>query len=364
MTIKKVVDSKAGQWFHWQHEFYTKLAYLFAWLPPYRYVFVLTNQCNMKCDKCFQDRKFGIGKAMTARQWMDLSDEIPGWSRITMTGGEPLVLPDFKNIFKKVASKHLCNLITNGVLLNEETVDLLLSYPKFKVLGVSVDNLKYKGANLRGYTDHQWAHLESILKYFVLRKKQTGSSCRLEIKTLVCDENADNLFDIHRYVMETLEADHHSFQFLKGSPLQHADKSYALGRIFTNAPAPRYKKFDVIVSELKKIKQYNVEYRKTSFLHPKAADLNSEKPFNDISFLNAEEFDIKSFKACPFPWSSVHINYDGEVFPCLSVSLGNVKEQKLMAILNGGARRHFQHHLRKNGLVEACNRCGWLRRAD
>jgi MoaA/NifB/PqqE/SkfB family radical SAM enzyme len=361
--IKKYINGRMGQWFHFKHELYTKLATIFPWLPPYRYVFVLTNQCNMKCENCFQDRKFSVEKAMAPQQWMDLSDAIPGWSRITMTGGEPLVLPNFRNIFKKVAARHSCNLITNGVLLNEESVDLLLSFPKFKVLAVSIDNLKSQGANLRGYSDSQWSHLESILRYFVHRRNEIRSSCLLEIKTLVCDENADVLFELHRFIMEVLEADHHSFQFLKGSPLQHADKCYALDQIFVNSPAPRYKKFDVIVNELKKIKQYNSQHQKTSFMHPKAADLNSEKPFKDISFLNAAEFDTKCFKACPFPWSSVHINYDGEVFPCLSVSLGNLRENRIQDILNGGARRHFQFLLRKNRLVQACNRCGWLRQA-
>jgi MoaA/NifB/PqqE/SkfB family radical SAM enzyme len=357
------MDKIIKQWFHFQHEFYTKLAYILPWLPPYRYVFVLTNQCNMHCRYCFQDRRFDAEKTLMAQQWIDLSDMIPGACRITMTGGEPLILPYFKDVFKRIAERHPCNLIANGILLNEETVDFLLSFPKFKILAVSIDNLKTGGMNLREYSDGQWGHLGNILRYFVRRRNEIGSRCMLEIKTLILDENAESLFDIHRYCTESLKADHHTFQFLKGSPLQHADKNCRLEHIFEASNAPQYKKFDIIVNKLKEIKQYNIQHHMTSFLHPAVADIHTEKTFKDISFINSMEFQAGRFKACQFPWSSVHINYDGEVYPCLSVPMGNVKIKSLRDILSGEARRTFCAVLKKNHLVQACNRCGWLRQA-
>ena len=33
------------------------------------------------------------------------------------------------------------------------------------------------------------------------------------------------------------------------------------------------------------------------------------------------------------PWSSVHINVDGNLFPCMAVSMGNVKNTKLSEII-------------------------------
>ena len=33
-------------------------------------------------------------------------------------------------------------MITNGILLNEELIDFLLTYKKFKVLSISIDNKK------------------------------------------------------------------------------------------------------------------------------------------------------------------------------------------------------------------------------
>lgn len=348
------------QIFHFKHEAYTKLACRLPFLPPYRHVFVLTNLCNMRCSNCFQEKN-PAGAAMTAGQWMDLSDRIPAFSRITITGGEPLLFPGVENVLKNVAERHQCNLITNGLLINEELVDLFLSLPKFRILAISIDNLLSGRVNIRGYTEKQWVNLENILKIFVRRRNEAGSDCMLEIKTLILDENAEELFNIHRYCMETLGADHHTFQFLKGSPLQHSLKTVALGEVFKPSKAHVYEKFGYIIKELNRIKDYNIKNKKTSFLHPLVSDICTQKPVTDFSYINNERFEPGIFKRCSFPWSSVHINYDGEVFPCLSVALGNVKKDSLKNILRGKPYRDFLKAAKENGLFQACNRCGWLR---
>ena len=360
MNIGTYIDKKLKQVYHFRHEVYAKLAYYIPWLPPDRYVFVLTNQCNLKCKYCFQDRKYKKG-TLTKEQWIELSEQLPSFCRVAITGGEPLILRSFREIFESIAKRHPCNLITNGVLLTEETVDLLLSFPKFKVLAISIDGLKEDTMNIRGLSEKQWGNVERVLKYFVYRRDQTGSCCVLEIKTLVLDENANSLFVLHRYCMENLKADQHTFQFLKGSPLQHSDKAYKLEQIFEKSHAPTYKNFDTILSQLEKIRHYDTLNNKVAFLHPIVAKLNSKTPLNNISFLNNEMFDQKLFKPCKFPWSSIHVNYDGELFPCLSIPIGNIKEKSLKEILQGKAYKDLLSIIREKGTVEACNRCGWLR---
>lgn len=360
MVLKKQLHKIYNQFFHFRHEIYTKLAYYFPLVPPHRFVFVLTNQCNLNCKNCFQDRELKRN-LLSKEEWIGLSDTIPRSSRVTITGGEPLLFQGFKEVFKSIASSHQCNLITNGVLLTEELVDLLLSFSKFRVLAISIDDLKSHIDNIRGLGHKQWEDLERILKYFIVRRDKTNSSCALEIKTLVLDENADRLFDIHKYCMEQLKADQHTFQFLKGTPLQHSDKIYDIKQIFSDYQASIYKKFDLIINELNKIKEYNVLYHKTAFLHPIVADLNTGKPLKDISFMNKGVFNKQLFRPCKFPWSSLHVNYDGQILPCLSVAVGNIKENSISQILKGKIYKGFLSVIRKNGLVGACNGCGWLR---
>jgi MoaA/NifB/PqqE/SkfB family radical SAM enzyme len=330
---------------------------------PKRYCYILTNLCNLACTFCFQDRKKQKG-AMTKEDWINLTDQLPEYARVTLTGGEPIVFNGFKEVFHSVASRFECNMITNGLLLTEELIDFFLSYENFKVLSISIDNVKNtirKQANIKELNwDKKWNHVEKMMRYFQKRKTELGNSCTLDSKTVVLDENASDLFDIHKYCIEDLECDTHSFQFLKGSPIQHSDLMFDYNEIFKKSFAPTYKHWNIIVSELKKVKKYNIEKTKYGFLHPQVTSLTDGEAEFDIDYLNNIEHDKKLYKACNSPWMSVHVNVDGNLFPCLAIPMGDVRDG-LKNILEGQKFKEFRDTIKRNGTVEACNRCGWLK---
>ncbi len=347
---------KKTEEFHNKHDEYTEIIYNTPGMLPHRYVFVLTNQCNLRCHFCYQARKYRKN-SMKTEDWISLAKQLPEYARVTLTGGEPLIFPGFKKVFSYVAERFNCNIITNGILLNKESIDFLLSFPRFKVLSVSVDNI---GNTLRDVKEAQWKHLENMMRYFIRCRKDVGSDCVLDVKTLVLDENADELLAIHQYCVEELGCDHHAFQFLKGSPIQHADEMFEFSDIVKKSCAPVYEKFDVIKQGLEQIRLYNIRKGKVAFVHPKIASLTSEEPLPDIDLLNTTEHVSSDFLPCKFPWSSVHINSGGELFPCLAVSMGNVKEASLPEIISRESFEQFRELIRKEGSIEACNRCGWL----
>ena len=80
--------------------------------------------------------------------------------------------------------------------------------------------------------------------------------------------------------------------------------------------------------------------------------------------LNEEEHKKENFQPCAQPWSSVHINVDGTVFPCLAVSMGNIQEKNIKEIIFDDQFKKFKKILKKDGTVEACNRCGWLQLSE
>ena len=92
-----------------------------------------------------------------------------------MTGGEPIVIKNFRKIFDHVASKFECNMITNGLLLTEDLIDFMLKYKNFKVLSISIDNENNalrKQANIQEEKwDQKWRHVEKMMLYFQKRKK-------------------------------------------------------------------------------------------------------------------------------------------------------------------------------------------------
>lgn len=357
--LPKYLEEQKKQFFHLRHEMMTHLLYRVPRMLPDRYVFVLTNLCNLKCSFCFQQKDLRPDR-MTLENWINVVNQLPAYARVTLTGGEPLMFPEFRKIFAYIAARFDCNMISNGLLLNEETTDFLLSFPRFKVLSVSIDDFKNK---VRGVTERQWERCEGLLNYFVRKREEFNSRCVFEVKCVVLDENAEYLFDLYRFAVEKLRCDHFSFQFLKGSAIQHADYMFPFEAMLKKSSAPVYTKFETIKQQLTMIRDYNLREHRKVFLHPKVADLNTDQPLPDLDFLNEREHIKTNFYPCKFPWSSVHINVDGQLFPCMAIAMGNVKEQFLMDIVQGKEFTRFKDLIRREGTVEGCNRCGWLRPA-
>ena len=98
---------------------------------PYRATakWAITGRCNMKCKHCFlsaPDAKFG---ELSHDECMKLIDEMAeaGISRIGLTGGEPLLRPDFFEIVDALTARNISivGIATNGLLVNERFIGQL-----------------------------------------------------------------------------------------------------------------------------------------------------------------------------------------------------------------------------------------------
>ncbi len=342
-------------WDHHQKKTYD--AYTENYIYPNRYVFVLTNLCNLRCEFCFQARQ-KRKDALNTSDWLDLIDQIPENSRITLTGGEPFVFKGFQEVYQKVVEKHFCNIISNGTLFKKENIEFVIASERLKVLSVSIDEIFSKN---RGVSDLQWNRMIDGINHFHTLKKKRKTNVALDVKAVIMDENASDLYKLNRFAFEELRADTVSYSFLKGSSIQHSDFEVPYDKIYHEYKAYEYKKFDIILSELKRIRQYNKINKKYSFLHPNIFNINDGDQEISIKYINNKNHDKKFFKPCMSPWGSIHINVDGNIFPCMSISLGNIKDYSLKEILQGEIFKKFKEHIKKEGTVSACNRCGYLK---
>lgn len=325
---------------------------------PHRYVLIITNKCNLRCDFCFQ-RKKNIPGSLNVEDWESVIDQLPPYAWVTLTGGEPLFFKDFRRLFSYVSDRFPCNIISNGLLLNEELIDHLLEKENFKTLSISVDDTKNA---IRGVKHNEWIQCEKKLKYFASHPVKKKFNTIFDTKTVVLDENAENLFDIFRYCTEELGADTHSFQFLKGSPLQHADFMSPIEKIFEPSFAVTYSKWKIILDQLEKVREYRPG-DKRSYVHPKFINLRSNIKFEkkSVEYINNVRHDKNRFESCKAMWESVHINTEGEVFPCFAVSIGNIKHQTLNSIISSSINQRLRQVIKSEGSINACNRCGYLK---
>jgi MoaA/NifB/PqqE/SkfB family radical SAM enzyme len=340
-----------------RHEELTHRIYTEPGMLPARYVYVLTNRCNLRCPFCFQYRH-KTRSPMETEDWLQLTQQLPDYARVTLTGGEPLVFKGFREVLTAVAARYDCNIISNGALLNEEWIRLFVSLPRLKVVSLSLDDI---GNRNRAMKPDEWQQMVTMSRRLVELRAQEGSNIKLDIKTMVLDENADQLFAIHRYCVEELHCDTHAFQFLKGSPLQHADTMSPFDAIFDPPASDQYQRLDTIRSQLEQVRQHALKHDQRVYLHPPMADLHQERPVAELERVNEAGMNSSRYEPCKFPWSSVHINADGDLFPCMAVSMGNVKEQRLPEIIHGPTFERFRAIIRQHGTVPGCRRCGYLR---
>ena len=105
---------------------------------PITGVFELTPLCNLDCKMCYVHLSTGqmTEPLLTTDQWIGLIDAAcdAGMMFATLTGGECLTYPGFREIYEHLQDMGvLVTVFTNGVLMDEETVEWLAQRPPRRV---------------------------------------------------------------------------------------------------------------------------------------------------------------------------------------------------------------------------------------
>ncbi|NCB42983.1 MAG: radical SAM protein [Clostridia bacterium] len=112
--------------------------------------FELTPRCTLDCKMCYvhlyknQMRE----PELTTEQWISLIDQAcdAGMLFATLTGGECLTYPGFKEIYEYLQSRGvLVTLLTNGTLLDQDIVNWLAERPPERI------QISVYGSSLEGY---------------------------------------------------------------------------------------------------------------------------------------------------------------------------------------------------------------------
>jgi len=100
----------------------------------------LTARCNLRCVHCFINQPVGDkvvrGQELSFTEWARLIDKVvaAGCLWLLISGGEPLVRPDFLDIYSYAKERGLLiTLFTNGTLLTPEIADHLARWRPFSV---------------------------------------------------------------------------------------------------------------------------------------------------------------------------------------------------------------------------------------
>lgn len=343
---------------------YAKLSYnnkLGRAFMPLRYFFELTYLCNLNCPYCYvgDERK---KDELTTKEWFKIIEQIPWYSFVTIVGGEPLIRKDFIEILEKTAKKTFgkLNVVTNGILINDEIIDAFIR-TKMMLLSVSLDGYGEnhdKNREKDGIFDKIISNLDNLNSK---KSENRNAKPMVDIKTIVLENNLDDLPKLYK-LCEEMNFDFLSVSFLRNNDLkQNSILRESFGEEFYAQKYPIKPYFDM--DHFKEIyKEIEAMKGKTQIRYsPKFEGGKSNwDSLNRIEkFFNYDESKpIKEiYEPCMYPFSNMMINPQGDVYPCLSLNIGNVREKSLKEVFNQSKYCCFRKNLKASGVFESCQMC-------
>ena len=167
---------------------------------PLSGTFELTPRCNFDCKMCYvhlmKDKISNFGRELTADEWIDLAMKArdAGMLQLCITGGEPLLHPEFTKIYKELAQMgFLITLQTNASTISDEMVELFTEFPPQEVK-----------ITIYGSNDEVYEKVCGIQNGF--SRVDEGIHKLLDLKipmllvTTIIQQNKDDLIPIAKYV--------------------------------------------------------------------------------------------------------------------------------------------------------------------
>ncbi|MDF1512973.1 MAG: radical SAM protein [Anaerolineae bacterium] len=160
--------------------------------------FELTYRCNLRCVHCYlDDQHNGVPglQELSFSEIRGILDQIAdaGCLWLLLTGGEPLVRPDFLDIYRYAKSKgFLVTLFTNGTLLTPEIADVLAEYKPFMV---EVTLYGHTQETYERVTGIPGSHARCMRGIELLQER----GIQFSLKTMVLTLNQDELADMEAF---------------------------------------------------------------------------------------------------------------------------------------------------------------------
>jgi len=111
-------------------------------IPPQICSIELTDSCNLECKYCYGEFKRGEGKFWNIEDIKLLFDNLSkiGVIALELTGGEPLLHPNFKEILEIALCKfEVINILSNGVLFDDEVINIIKEHKHRVAIQISID---------------------------------------------------------------------------------------------------------------------------------------------------------------------------------------------------------------------------------
>lgn len=347
MQLKRIIKAR---WLYWGY-------YIFGRgksLRPSNITLEITYRCNLKCRMCLlYGTDMDYSRELSLGQWQKLIDEVICWRpKISLTGGEPFLRKDIVELVRYIKKRGLrCSINTNGVASQKNLKEVL--HAGLDHLTFSIDGPEYIHDYIRGEKGAFKKMCENIR--FVIRSRSTLPSvwgiCVISKENV---EHLDRLTDI----AAELGLDGIQFQqvmFLDSNNLGLYQKEIKERAWEGESYIERLNhgqeelNVEILIEKVKVIKKKGKKLKlAVTFLPPLTS--------SDIRRYYKAPLWVYSHR-CIIPWTNITIAPNGDVFPCIRLRLGNIVEDSVNSIWNGGTFIDFRKDLKRKGIFIRCRRC-------
>ncbi len=166
----------------------------------------LTLGCNARCLHCdVWKHPSSVGEELSTREWKDLIRSLrrwPGPRHMALTGGEALVRRDALELLRfAVEQGFLVEFLSNGYSLTDEVAEEIIRIDP-DVVAVSLDamdpTLHDHLRGREGFFDRAAGAIRSLVHHH----RRLGATSKIVVKTVIMDQNLDEMIRIVDWVEE------------------------------------------------------------------------------------------------------------------------------------------------------------------
>ena len=169
---------------------------------PINGTFELSPLCNMDCKMCYikmsKEKQESISRLRTKEEWIELAQKAKekGMLFLLLTGGEPFLVKDFKELYIELHKMGFCiSINSNGTMIDEDVIEWLKHYPPMRInmtlYGASDETYERLCNNPKGFTQ--------VTKALSLLKE---NNIQVKLNCSVTPYNKDDLKEIISFAEE------------------------------------------------------------------------------------------------------------------------------------------------------------------
>ena len=155
--------------------------------------FELTTRCNLNCKMCYV-HNCGLTEELSAKEWIEIGNAAvkSGMIFLLLTGGEPLVRKDFKEIYLALKKMGLLiSINTNATLIDDEMFEFLIENPPLRM------NISLYGTSNETYLRLCGRPVYDIVVKNITRLHEAGISIRLNAS--ITPYNACDIEELYQF---------------------------------------------------------------------------------------------------------------------------------------------------------------------